>query len=121
FAYNTARHDSTQFTPVYLNYGREVMPPVSLQSQKQGPKEEYDILQIAKTLTETYELVRINLAQAYDHQSKYYNKRHRVWSPQIGDQVCKREHYLSSAIDNFSSKLANKFTSGYTITQTIGP
>lgn len=108
FAYNTARHESTQFTPAYLNYGREISPPMALYTQK-GAISPHDHAQSAKTLADTIELVQVNLAQAYGKQSKYYNEKRGIWQPEVGDVVCKRVHHLSSAADNFAGKLANKF------------
>ena len=34
FAYNSAASDSTGYTPAYLNYGRELIPPGSLHQEK---------------------------------------------------------------------------------------
>ena len=34
FAYNSAASDSTGYTPAYLNYGRELIPPGSLYQEQ---------------------------------------------------------------------------------------
>lgn len=123
FAINTAKHESTQFTPAYLNYGREILPPNTLRDQlKKGqPINEYNHAENLKSLADAIELVRVNLAKAFTKQSQYYNAKHSDWTPTIGMKVAKREHYLSSAADKFSAKLANKYSGGYTVTKIISP
>ncbi|XP_057329830.1 uncharacterized protein LOC130670441 [Microplitis mediator] len=121
-AYNTAKHDATEFSPEYFNYGREIQPPSLVRSRaEQGKSEMYDPHRAAKTLEDTMELVKVNLAQAYEKQAKYYNRKRGSWQPAPGDLVSKREHHLSSAIDNFSAKLAEKFATGFTVTKVVGP
>lgn len=43
------------------------------------------------------------------------------WQPVIGDLVSKRDHHLSSTIDNFSAELAKKFAMGFTVIKIVGP
>ncbi|CAD6220033.1 GSCOCG00011540001-RA-CDS, partial [Cotesia congregata] len=122
FAYNTAKHDATEFSPAYLNYGREILPPLSIRARADRGKDEvYDPHQAAKTLEDTIELVKVNLAQAYGKQAKYYNRKRGSWQPALGDLVSKREHHLSSAIDHFSAKLAEKYATAFTVTKIVGP
>ncbi|XP_074097644.1 uncharacterized protein LOC141526508 [Cotesia typhae] len=122
FAYNTAKHDATEFTPAYLNYGREILPPLSIRARaNRGKDEVYDPHRAAKTLDDTIELVKVNLARTYGKQAKYYNRKRGSWQPALGDLVSKREHHLSSAIDHFSAKLAEKYATGFTVTKIVGP
>ncbi|XP_074106838.1 uncharacterized protein LOC141532406 [Cotesia typhae] len=122
FVYNTAKHDATEFSPAYLNYGHEILPPSSIRSRaEKGKGDVYDPHRAAKTLEDTIELVKVNLAQAYKKQAKYYNRKRGSWEPALGDLVSKREHHLSSAIDHFSAKLAAKFVTGFTVTKIVEP
>lgn len=107
FALNTARHETTKFTPAYLNYQRDIFQPNILRNTLEDNTELRE--PFVEPLKETLELVRVNLANAYTQQSKYYNKTRRDWTPKIGDIVADREHVLSSAIDNFAAKLTPKF------------
>ncbi|XP_032674585.1 uncharacterized protein LOC116845691 [Odontomachus brunneus] len=88
FAFNTAKQDTTGFSPAYLNTGRELSGPhfrerERLESQEPG--------EITKRLKVAYELVRINLTRAFQKQGKYYNLRKRQWKPKIGDVVWKKK------------------------------
>ncbi|XP_044596717.1 uncharacterized protein K02A2.6-like [Cotesia glomerata] len=123
FAINTSKHESTQFTPAYLNYGREILPPNTLRATCEGGQvvEDYNHLDSLQILKEAMDLVRLNLAKAFTKQSQHYNDRHIDWYPKIGDLVARREHHLSSAIDHFSGKLAEKYSGGYTVTKLISP
>ncbi|KAJ8912696.1 hypothetical protein NQ315_012250 [Exocentrus adspersus] len=72
-------------------------------------------------LKEVYELVRVNLAQAFTSQSHYYNLRRREWRCHVGDRVMKRENPLSSAAKGFAAKLAPKYSGPYTVTAVVSP
>ncbi|CAG5102744.1 Protein of unknown function [Cotesia congregata] len=58
---------------------------------------------------------------AYGKQAKYYNRKRGSWQPVLEDLVSKREHHLSSAIDNFSTEFTEKFAMGFTVTKIVGP
>nr|XP_012151029.1 PREDICTED: uncharacterized protein LOC105663874 isoform X2 [Megachile rotundata] len=90
FAYNTAQHDSTRYTPAYLNYGRKLRPPAEQTSESpssgQSRQEALDHLQDA------VKLARRALAGTYTRQSKYYNQQRRNWTPAKGDYVMRRAY-----------------------------
>lgn len=117
FAYNTAKHESTQFSPAYLNYQRTPQTPFSLKTsvEKEFPRKTLSV----EKLKETQELVRVNLARAFTQQSSHYNRRRKDWSPAIGDRVAKKERPLSSAIDNFAAKLAPRYSGNYVVKNII--
>lgn len=127
FAYNTAKHESTGFTPAFLNYGRELNPPAALYGPPDAPPRDLDqtdtrlrheqITHLQDTLT----LARHNQARASEGQKKYFNLRHRDWHPAIGSHVMRREHHLSSAAEGFAAKLAPKFAGPYRIIKFMGP
>ncbi|KAJ8910889.1 hypothetical protein NQ315_014217 [Exocentrus adspersus] len=92
----------------------------------EGPPEEDKEIPTAHTerlqkLQEVYELVRVNLAQAFTSQSHYYNLRRREWRCHVGDRVMKRENPLSSAAKGFAAKLAPKYSGPYTVTAVASP
>lgn len=84
FAYNTAYHEATGYTPAYLNLGRELEAPTAEnQPDRLAPAPEI----IKKQLEEAYELVRVHLARAFEKQRKHYDLRRRAWKPKMGDWV----------------------------------
>jgi Integrase core domain. len=119
FAYNTAVQESTGYTPAYLNTGREFKTP--------GEPEETPIPPLTSTpdrikrLAETHELVRINLARAFQHQAHHYNLRHREWKPRVGDTVWRRMHPLSKKIDAQAAKFTRKFAGPLIVSKIVSP
>ncbi|XP_054260287.1 uncharacterized protein LOC128984943 [Macrosteles quadrilineatus] len=116
YALNTAVHDSTGFTPAMLCFGRELKPPCAVR----GPSFEvtetpHDPLlsevhrkrleEFQRLITQTHK----NLKAAYERQSTYYNLRRREVTHEVGTQVMRRLHVLSSAADAIVGKLAPKY------------
>jgi len=119
FAYNTARHDVTSYTPAFLNHGRELPGPHPEDRRRDiahGKPEE-----VHRRLREAQEVVRTNLARAFQRQAHHYDLRRRDWRPQIGDEVWRRAHQLSSKKDAVNAKLAPKYTGPYTVQRIISP
>ncbi|XP_029675195.1 uncharacterized protein LOC115242794 [Formica exsecta] len=84
FAYNTATHDATGYTPAYLNHGRELVPPApALPTPTDAP--EPDI--VRQQLRDAEEVVRINLARGFQRQQRYYDLRRREWRPKLSEYV----------------------------------
>lgn len=133
FAINSSRHESTGFSPAYLNFGRELEvrrgPPKTVRPPGDAQEEvtfstsviSEEHLRRAKKLEETFELVRLNLGRAYTGQSHYYNLRRRDWRCNVGDLVLKKEHHLSSTARHFAAKLAPKFIGPCTVTRVVSP
>ncbi len=79
FAYNTAVHESTKFTPFFLLYGRHakmpvpwdhISPPPQIHDSYQGyAKDMLNRLAIAKKISKT------NITKAQAHQKKNYDKK----------------------------------------------
>jgi len=103
------------YTPAYLIHGRELTPPTEADaSRTEGAAPDT----VQQNLEEAYELVRINLAQAF-RQQKYYNLRRRNWKPRVEDW--KRQHSLSKKIDAFNAKLAPKYSGPYEVKNIVSP
>jgi len=68
-----------------------------------------------------YDWVTENLEQAYDRQSKYYDRKRRDVEFQVGDLVLKRQHVLSSAAQNIAAKLSPKFHGPFRIDRMLSP
>lgn len=116
FALNTAIHTSTGFSPAYLNFGRDPRPPHRIhESNGENNQPSADHLENLR------DLVRANLTKAYNQQSRQYNLRRRVWRPVVGEWVYCRTHHLSNAANQFTSKLAPKFTGPFQIKKFISP
>lgn len=116
FAINSARHESTKFSPAYLNYGREMSAPNTLHNANERTDRQTQLTR----LQDTMEFVRTSLAKAFTHQKKYYDLRRRDWIPKVGDKVARKEHVLSSAADQFAAKLAPKYQGNLTVSRILG-
>nr|XP_034194962.1 uncharacterized protein LOC117611144 [Osmia lignaria] len=120
FAYNTARHDSTGYTPAYLNTGRELTPPGSLQQENQRRTTTPWATRL-KNLRDAQELARTRLAQEFQRQQRHYNQRRRNWQPKIGERVWKRTHILSSKADARNAKLSKKYDGPFRVHKRVSP
>lgn len=114
-AINTAKHQSSRFSPYYLNFGKEMI--TSGKSHK--------LIRIKETITENVieetptdlkermddirKKVVENLRVAYEKYSKPYNLRARIISFDPGEVVWRKEYTLSDATKNYSAKLAPKY------------
>lgn len=119
FAYNTAWHETTGYTLAYLNCGRELVSPVSERTEEAQDTTTPE--GINKQLQEAFEVVKINLAKAFQKQKRYYDLRRRASKPKLGDWVWRREHVLSKKAEAFNAKLAPKYGGPYEVRRVISP
>jgi transposase InsO family protein len=119
YAYNSIPHDATGFSPAYLNYGREIAPPNPADRSINGAALPQAIWK--KRMDEAFELVRINLARAFQRQAPHYNLRRRHWIPAVGEKVWKREHVFSNKASGVNAKLAPKYSGPFTVGRVVTP
>uniref|UniRef100_A0A1Y1JY12 Integrase catalytic domain-containing protein n=1 Tax=Photinus pyralis TaxID=7054 RepID=A0A1Y1JY12_PHOPY len=126
FAMNTVRHNSTKFSPAFLNYGRELLPTGTLirevKSKQEGEElqpEEHE--ERMGKVQEMRQLAREALSKAFEEQRKPYNLRRRPYKPKVGELVYCREHILSDKAKGISNKLTPKYDGPYEIKRIISP
>lgn len=119
YAFNTARHEATGYSPAYLNHGRELTRPHPEDRQPATRHSTPDTTH--RRLQDAYALVRVHLARAAQRQEKYYNLRRRDWRPKIGERVWKKDHTLSDKSKAFNAKLAPKFIGPLEVDKIISP
>ena len=124
FAINTSKNASTQYTPAFLNLGRELQP---LQSPRRNIDKNNDFefqdvnkwtdrlrrLQIIK------EEVQKNLDKANEKQATHYSLRRRLVEFMIGNRVWKITTKLSNKADSKTGKLFDKYEGPYIVKKKI--
>lgn len=83
-AYNTAKQEATGYTPAFLIHGRELQRPHPEDRRVAAPATTPEGTQCH--LEDAYEVVRINLARAFQHQQRHYALCRRDWRPRVGDR-----------------------------------
>ncbi|XP_022202082.2 uncharacterized protein LOC111058817 [Nilaparvata lugens] len=142
YAYNTATHDSTGYTPAMLNLGHSLRTPstmeyssmiwkilfffkyygTSLELSREGPQGlDVSILEQMKEFKALIEQCNKNLQRASESQARYFNLRRREVNFRVGDEVWYRQHPLSSDVESFAAKFAAKYDGPYLVTARIGP
>jgi len=118
YAYNTARHETTGYTPAYLNCGRELALPHP-EDRRHTPGTAPHIAR--RRLEDAYEVVRIGMARAFQKQEAHYNLRRRNWKPRLGEMVWKKEYPLSKKATGFNAKLAPRYIGPLEVRRVISP
>jgi transposase InsO family protein len=115
-AIQTSVHDSTGFTPFFINHGRE-MPLSGSEHKILREIGKIDPVEAEKTRIDRFgklnEQIKTNLKKAYETQSKYYNLRTR---PQkkfaVGSVVWVKNHQQSKKANKYMAKLGPRFIKG---------
>lgn len=113
-AIRTAVHESTLFTPYFVNYGRNYISSGAeyKRIREAGTEVHYEPEELNKELKTIFDTVKTNLKKAYDRYAKQYNLRSNKTLPSyaIGEVVLKKNFFQSSKIKHFSAKLADPFS-----------
>ncbi|EFA13235.1 hypothetical protein TcasGA2_TC006931 [Tribolium castaneum] len=106
-AINTARHESTRYTPAFLNFGRHV--PLSGNYYRNIPingnnfdftvADRHDYAREINQLTEVFQIVRNNLHNAYNKNSRRYNA------------TCRDLSFNMEKLSNFVYRIRNEYDS----------
>lgn len=126
FAMNTATCSSTDHTPAYLTFGRELRTPDDnardlreiILSENFIPEITPKLLKLAETLKRVREVHEMK-----EEKRKEYVDKHRRPGPNYkpGDRVMVETHAISKTAQGFSSKLAPRRDGPYEILSSHGP
>lgn len=127
FAYNTAKHASTGFSPAFLNLGHELTTPHSLRRQIDAQSQELlerealaERNMRMQFLSRIQEEASLKAEKAQDTSAKNYDTKRRDVQYNIGEKVWKLNHVLSSAAQGVSAKLAPRYIGPFTVSRKCG-
>lgn len=112
-AIRTSVHESTGFSPYFINFGRHMVSNGSEYDhlRKLAPDVEYDPTRMSEDMKKLYEVVRMNLHRAYERYSRPYNLRSNTRHQfNQGDIVYRKNTHLSDKAKDYVGKFGNKFS-----------
>lgn len=119
-AIRTSVHDSTGYTPYFLNFGRNMVSNGSEYEALKESETPKSPQQASDDMKQLHLQVQQNLLKAYQKYSTPYNLRANYRHQfQKGDVVYKKMVHLSDKSRNFVGKFANKFEK-VRITEVLG-
>lgn len=123
-AIRTARHSVTDFTPYFINFGREHKlfgddhrPRLA---GEPDPNVNNEIKIRQKGFQEMFEKISVKLQSSHDKNKKTYDLRRRPDNFIVGQKVWRTNKCQSDAINYFSAKLAPKFLGPFIIHKKLG-
>ncbi|GFV11632.1 transposon Ty3-I Gag-Pol polyprotein [Trichonephila clavipes] len=102
FAYNTAKQETTGFTPFYLLHGREA--ETTLDTMLPFCPNDFDdnnITKIAARAKESRQLARVHTLRAQDKDRRRYDSKHQMVSYAPGDLVLRRLSAVTYEVQDF--------------------
>ncbi|UYV69617.1 hypothetical protein LAZ67_6004101 [Cordylochernes scorpioides] len=117
FAYNTAKQDTTGFTPFSLIHGREAETTLDtlFPLLKDEDQEDYN-REIVTRAEETRQLARLHTLRAQEGNKRLYDAKHREVSYQPGDKVW---IFIPVRKIGISEKLIKRYFGPYRVTRRI--
>ncbi|GFW51256.1 retrovirus-related Pol polyprotein from transposon 412 [Trichonephila clavipes] len=104
FAYNTAKQETTGFTPFYLLHGREA--ETTLDTMLPFCPNDFDdnnITKIAARAEESRQLARVHTLRAQDKDRRRYDSKHQMVSYAPGDLVLSGLSAVTYEVQDFDS------------------
>ena len=101
FAYNSAIHATTRYSPAYLLFGREPMLPVdvALGTRRDEPLPHFSyVRQMMRRMTEAHQLVRQSLELSAQKSALRYDLTRRESSVDVGDLVWRSVPYVPEGL-----------------------
>ncbi|GBM30716.1 Transposon Ty3-I Gag-Pol polyprotein [Araneus ventricosus] len=115
FAYNSAKQNSTGFSPFFLIYGRNITTPLDVILPHNNDQDHDDsyVQQLITRFEEARQLAKIHIKDAQASDKRRYYARHRSVSYEIGDLVWV---YTPIRKVGLSEKLLRRYFGPYRIT-----
>ena len=127
FAYNTARHESTNYTPFELMFGRKPLLPIDIDMEKKDAEVflvdctkagDYPIDDAREAHEKVLEKAKENITKAQKKQKFHYDKRHfKPGCYSVGAKMLVKDFNRKK---RKGGKLDYKWKGPYTITQCLG-
>ena len=122
FAYTTAIHESTRFTPYHLNFGRSPMLPVDVLlvhiPEEQAASYPQFVQDAHRQLHSAQQLARRHLEAAHHRQKKFFDRKYQGEELRVGDRVWL---YCPAIRPGRTKKFGCLWKGPYTITDRTGP
>uniref|UniRef100_A0A1Y1M360 RNA-directed DNA polymerase n=1 Tax=Photinus pyralis TaxID=7054 RepID=A0A1Y1M360_PHOPY len=122
-AIRTSRHEITEATPYFINFGRE-HKLYGKDFENQVPEDAINANQLIEQrqigYRKMFDRVRERLKSAREHNAQTYNLRRRHVEYTVGQKVWRRNKALSDATADFNSKLAPKYIGPFIIKRKTG-
>ncbi|UYV77524.1 K02A2.6-like [Cordylochernes scorpioides] len=116
FAYNTAKQESTGFTPFFLVHGREAETPLDVLFPKLLPEDDDFIQTLGARAEEARKLARIHSMRSQDSKKHRYDAHHRNIIYQPGDLVW---IFIPVRKVGYSEKLMRRYFGPYKVIRKI--
>ncbi|UYV71403.1 hypothetical protein LAZ67_8003004, partial [Cordylochernes scorpioides] len=116
FAYNTAKQESTGFTPFFLVHGREAETPLDVLFPKLLPEDDDFIQTLGARAEEARKLARIHSMRSQGSNKHRYDAHHRNIIFQPGDLVW---IFIPVRKVGYSEKLMRRYFGPYKVTRKI--
>ena len=127
FAYNTARHESTNYTPFELMFGRKPLLPIDIDMEKKDAEVllvdctkagDYPIDEAREAHEKVLEKAKENITKVQKKQKFHYDKRHfKPGCYSVGAKMLVKDFNHKK---RKGGKLDYKWKGPYTITQCLG-